>query len=264
MTVLVRADALHLPLAEGSCQIAVASPPYFGKVAYGDDDLEHGRDTLGSYVEQITYMADAVYRALDDRGVFWLNVGDTMANSGGAGGDYNNGSRKDWKPKVKQGATGIVGPQHCLVPERVALAIQQHTPWQVKRRIVWDKSPTVIPEDVRHVRRPLSSHETIFMLVKPKPGKKRGQPKPDGYRYRPEAHKMFNIELGDVWHFSPERRRTGHQAPFPEELPRRCILLSTKPGDRVLDPYVGSGTTTTVADRLNRVGVGLDLYAGRQ
>lgn len=246
---LLRGDVLNLPLASGSCQLAVTSPPYFGKVQYGDSDHEHGLGSLKSFITEMGDMATEVYRVLDDRGVFFLNIGDTMANSGGAGGDYNAGGRKDWKPKVKQGSTGIKGNQQCLVPERVAIELQERG-WWVKRTIIWDKAPIVRPEAIAHVRRPLDQHETILMLVKGR-----------GYRYRPGAHKMFGIELGDVWHFAPERKRTGHQAPFPEELPRRAILLTTAPGDRVLDPYVGSGTTTRVAERLGRRGVGVDLYA---
>jgi site-specific DNA-methyltransferase (cytosine-N4-specific) len=254
---LVRSDALILPFADGTFQCAITSPPYFGKVTYGDSDAEHGRGSLASYVTDIGIMAEEVARVTDDRAVFWLNLGDTMANSGGAGGDYNAGGRKDWKPKAKQGDTRLLGKQHCLVPQRVALHLQDKGHWQVKRWIVWDKSPVVRPEDVNHVKRPLDAHEVILMLIKPQP--KRG---PATYRYRPHAHKHLNIGLGDVWHFTPERKRTGHQAPYPEELPRRCILLSTEQGDRVLDPYVGSGTTTRVANELGRVGIGTDLYAG--
>lgn len=249
----VRANASALPFPDGSIQCVVTSPPYFGKVAYGDDDVnEHGRGSLDSYVKEMVDVGLEMWRVTDDEAVFWLNLGDTMANSGGAGGDYNAGGRKDWKRKIKQGPTGLKGAQHCLAPERVVLGMQE-AGWLVKRRIVWDKTPIVRPEDVNHVRRPLDAYEMIYMFVK---GIKR---KP--YRYRPDAHRLLDIELGDVWHFAPERKRTGHQAPFPEELPRRCILLSTVHGDRVLDPYVGSGTTTRVANALGRVGIGTDLYA---
>lgn len=246
----VRADAQLLPFASRSCQIAVTSPPYFGKVQYGDGDAEHGLGTLGEYIDEIGHMAAEVWRVLDDRGTFWLNIGDTMANSGGAGGDYNAHGRKHWKRKVKQGSTGISGSQHALVPQRVAIALQDQG-WLVRRWIVWSKAPYVRPENPNHVRRPLDQHETILLLAKHR-----------DYRYRPGAHKMFNIPYGDVWNFPQERNRTGHFAPFPEELPRRAILLSSVAGDRVLDPYVGSGTTARVAESLNRVAVGADLYEG--
>lgn len=249
----IRADAIDLPFADGIFQLAITSPPYFGKVRYGDSDDEHGTGSLFTYVSEIVTMAAEVYRVTDDRAVFFLNIGDTMANSGGAGGDHNKGGRKDWKPKYKQGETGIKGAQHCLVPQRVALDLQTFTEWKVKRWITWDKTPNVRPESIDHVRRPLDCSETILMLVKGK-----------GYRYRPHVHAKKGrdgIELGDVWHFPPERAKTGHQAPFPEELPRRCIMLCSSPGDLVLDPYVGSGTTVRVANEMERVGIGADLYA---
>ena len=55
------------------------------------------------------------------------------------------------------------------------------------------------------------------------------------------------------WFFATEKAsEVGHPAPFPDELPRRCILLFTDIGDTVLDPFAGSGTTYKVAKFLNR------------
>ena len=66
-----------------------------------------------------------------------------------------------------------------------------------------------------------------------------------------------------VWTFSGEkRRRTGHPAPFPVELPTRCIKLFTFVGDTVLDPFLGSGTTLVACRNLGRRGIGVDIDAG--
>lgn len=46
---------------------------------------------------------------------------------------------------------------------------------------------------------------------------------------------------------------------FPSEIPRRCILAGSRPGDTVLDPFLGSGTTALVADRLGRDAIGIEL-----
>ncbi len=59
----------------------------------------------------------------------------------------------------------------------------------------------------------------------------------------------------------PPGDRRAHPAPFPEELARRCIVLSTWPDEVVFDPFCGSGTTAPVAKELGRVGVGCDLSA---
>ncbi len=63
-----------------------------------------------------------------------------------------------------------------------------------------------------------------------------------------------------IWTFPGEsKKRIGHPAPFPKELPYRAIKLFSFVGDTVFDPFVGSGTTLIVAGQHNRIGVGLDI-----
>lgn len=240
---ILHADAKQdIPLADGTVQAIVTSPPYFGLRRYGYSPLEIGAGTLDQYVDDMRKVGERLWHVLKDDGLFWLNIGDTAVGSGGAGGDYNRGGSKEGRPRWRQGETGLNGPQWSLVPSKVAIGLQEDG-WLVRSWIVWDKRG-LRPEDEKHVRRPLVAHEVILMLAKQR-----------SYKYFPGE----NPDKGDVWRFRPASR-SSFLAPFPEDLPERCIRMSTEPGDLVLDPFVGSGTTLRVAKRLGRDSVGLDLY----
>jgi len=63
-----------------------------------------------------------------------------------------------------------------------------------------------------------------------------------------------------VWNFSGEsRNKIGHPAPFPIELPKRCIKLFSYVGDTVLDPLLGSGTTLIACYENRRKGIGVEM-----
>jgi len=62
-----------------------------------------------------------------------------------------------------------------------------------------------------------------------------------------------------IWAFNGESaKRIGHEAPFPRELPKRCIKLLSFPGDTILDPFSGSGTTMIEAITQGRVALGIE------
>lgn len=61
-----------------------------------------------------------------------------------------------------------------------------------------------------------------------------------------------------VWHVTPAHRDGGHPAPFPVELAARCIRLSAWPGETVLDPFCGSGSTLVAARDLGRRAIGIE------
>lgn len=64
---------------------------------------------------------------------------------------------------------------------------------------------------------------------------------------------------GNVWTLPTAAGRTGHPAPWPLEIPRRCIAAGSPPGGHVLDPFSGSGTTGVVARELGRRYTGIDI-----
>lgn len=260
---IVAADARTIPLRPGSVRCVITSPPYWGRRLYGDHPDELGIEDLHVYVANLSAVFRQVADVMTDDAVAWLNIGDSAIGSGGAGGDYNTGGSKAGRPKYRQGkATVPTGELDMLgdpilrtlpnqswadVPGLVAAALKADG-WLVRADITWDKGGRR-PEDLQHVRRPGESSERIFMLTRSM-----------GYRFWPERL----AEPGDVWHFPPGKRSgPAHLAPFPEELVRRCLTPSTQPGERVLDPFCGSGTVQRVATACGRRAIGLDLYAGR-
>lgn len=63
-----------------------------------------------------------------------------------------------------------------------------------------------------------------------------------------------------MWNFSGEsKKKIGHPAPFPVELPKRCIKLFSYVGDIVLDPFAGSGTTIIASKMLGRKSLGVEI-----
>ena len=72
--------------------------------------------------------------------------------------------------------------------------------------------------------------------------------------------KEFIEWTNGLWTFTGEsKKRVGHPAPFPVELPRRCIKLFSYVDDVVLDPFMGSGTTLIAAHQNKRKSIGIDI-----
>lgn len=95
--------------------------------------------------------------------------------------------------------------------------------------------------------------EVIVVLYK-KNWKKRFKKKSD------ISKKEFIEWTNGIWTFNGEsRKKVGHPAPFPIELPMRCIKLFSFVSDVVLDPFLGSGTTLIACHQTNRIGIGIEI-----
>ncbi|HRR96100.1 MAG TPA: DNA methyltransferase [Candidatus Ratteibacteria bacterium] len=66
-------------------------------------------------------------------------------------------------------------------------------------------------------------------------------------------------QMRNLWEIPAERHKTSHPTEKPEKLLERIILVGSKEGDLILDPFMGSGTTGVVAKRLNRDFIGIEI-----
>ena len=116
----------------------------------------------------------------------------------------------------------------------------QHSDANLYQLIIWDRRSS--PNIRNDVLVPCTEH--VYWLCKKKPKVFRDSVNPE---YKSE-----------VWVIPPERQKK-HPAPFPPQLVRNCIQLTTQKGDTVLDPFMGSGTTAVVATELERKWIGFDI-----
>jgi len=118
--------------------------------------------TLELFVYHIVLIFREIFRVLRDDGIAFLNLGDSMNGSGGAGGDYNKGGRKKHDARyypVKQ--SRIQRKSMMGVPWRCAIALMDDG-WNLRTDLPWCKPSSLDqPKD-----RPMKAHEYIFMLTK--------------------------------------------------------------------------------------------------
>lgn len=241
-----------LPTLEAnSVQCCVTSPPYWGLRDYEHPAQIGSESSPKDYVENLVTVFREVRRVLRQDGTVWLNVGDGYARNGGTG---NHG------PNAVVGNTKkLIQKRNCKVPDcwglkdrdliglpwRVAFALQEDG-WILRSKITWVKK-NPMPESVKN--RPTNSTEEVFMFARS-----------PVYFYDPNGvREESGANLRNNWVLSPDSSRSGHPATFPRELARRCVLLGSREGDTVLDPFSGSGTTGIAANELNRKAVLIEI-----
>jgi len=232
-------------LAEESFACCVTSPPYWGLRDYGTEGQIGLEATLENYVTTLVDVFHGIQRVLRRDGVLWLNLGDAYnAYNGNRGPSRGKVNRRhhEFMPALPKGyglTCKTLKPKDLIgIPWRVALALQRDG-WYLRGDIIWQK-PNPKPERVKD--RPHRSHEYLFLLSK-------------------SVHYSFLLPKDrrtSVWTV-PTKPYKGHHAVFPPELIEPCILAGSRPGDLVLDPFAGSGTTLMTAAQTNRRAVGVEL-----
>lgn len=146
-----------MPAAWFHC--CVTSPPYWElrdyaippvKWADGSESSYGLEKTIELYVAHTVGIFAAIWRVMRDDGVVWLNIGDSFSTSGGDGTPGGSSQRADRSYQQKnhrnRPTDGLKSGDQCLIPHRVALALQD-SGWWIRQTIVWHKrSP--MPESI--------------------------------------------------------------------------------------------------------------------
>lgn len=285
-------DSLRAMSAAGvKVQTCVTSPPYFGLRDYGHTGQIGLEPTPDEFIAELVEVFRCVRDVLADDGTLWVNIGDSYASTSTYNAPRTSKGEFGRVEAPRQTNAGI--PAGCKakdligIPWMLAFALRADG-WYLRQEIIWHK-PNPMPESVTD--RCTKAHEQIFLLSKspryffdseaikePAVGgqtgaaasfkrtdSKRAQviPGQSAGTHRPDREDVaYNGETRNrrsVWSVATRPYKGAHFATFPPALIEPCILAGSAPGDVVLDPFMGSGTTAAVAIEHGRQFAGCEL-----
>lgn len=274
-------------------QMCVTSPPYFGLRDYGHEGQIGLEETPEAFIAKLVDVFREVRRVLADDGTLWVNIGDSYARPPAKGGSGPSGKNREWIGDNYGQARGADIPSGCKpkdligIPWMLAFALRADG-WYLRQDIIWHK-PNPMPESVTD--RCTKSHEYLFLLTKsPRyfyDSEAVKEPASDNAvsaarRNRADFstvgtkaiqgtgfgqsgkgansdHKGETRNRRSVWSIATRPYAGAHFAVFPPALVEPCILAGSRPGDVVLDPFMGSATTAAVAIEHGRQFIGCEL-----
>jgi DNA modification methylase len=227
-------------VGDAGIDLVVTSPPYWqikdygvpGQIGYGQSLHEYLKDLYRTWRES--------FRVLREGARLCINIGDQFARA------------------------SVYG-RYKVVPLHAEFINQcESIGFDFMGAIIWQKKTTMNttggavvmgsypfpPNGIVEI-----DYEFIQIFKKPGQSKKVSREIKEASQLTKEEWKEY---FAGHWHFGGVRQ-VGHEAMFPEELPRRLIKMFTFVGDTVLDPFLGSGTTVKAALELGRNSVGFEI-----
>lgn len=264
-------------LPPASIRCVVTSTPYWAMRMYEDmrevewsdgERCPFGMEqTPEGFVRHSVEILARIIPALTDDGSVWWNLMDTYntrtqirGNAAEALRAMQGKDNRSWNDhdcrRYSAGHSYLKDGEQCMIPFLIAERASR-LGYYVKSVISWTKTSSLPEPQNSRVSRNV---EYVLHLTKqraPMFDKEAYRRLPARLGGRNGSHE--SDKLSDFWHLPTSSGRDGHGAQFPLALPGRCIAISTKPGDLVLDPFLGAGTTAVAARLLGRRAVGFDV-----
>ncbi len=227
-------------ISDGSVHLVITSPPYWQLKDYGDERQIGFHDTYESYINNLNLVWNECFRVLHEGCRLCINVGDQFARS-------------------------VYYGRYKVIPIRTEITKFCETiGMDYMGAIIWQKVTTTnttggasVMGSFPYPRNGILKIDYEFILL----FKKLGDP-PKVSQETKERSRLtteeWNTFFSGHWNFAGERQDK-HLAMFPEELPRRLIRMFSFVGDTVLDPFLGSGTTSLAAKNLHRNSLGYEI-----
>lgn len=209
-----------------SIDLIITSPPYNVDIKYNSYDDKISYEQYKEFSEK---WMRRCYHWLKDDGRFCLNI----------------------PLDINKGGQQSVGADLTGIARDIGFKYHSTIIWNegnISRRTAWGSWKSASAPYV------ISPVELIVVLYK------NTWKKTSGSRQSSIEKQDFMDWTNGLWKFNGEKaKKIGHPAPFPIELPRRCIQLFSFVGDTVLDPFFGSGTTLVASYINDRNGIGIDI-----
>ncbi|MBK8442413.1 MAG: thermonuclease family protein [Sphingobacteriales bacterium] len=238
---IINGDSRNMQeLKDESIHLVVTSPPYWQLKDYGTNDQIGFNDDYETYINHLNLVWQECYRVLHKGCRLCINIGDQFARS------------------VYYGRYKII-PIHTEI-----IKFCEIIGFDFMGQIIWQKNTTMnttggasIMGSFPYPRNGIVKLDFEYILLFKKQG---NAPKPtaEQKQHSVMTKEEWNTFFNGHWYFGGAKQ-DAHIAMFPEELPRRLIKMFSFEGENVLDPFLGSGTTSTVANQLGRNSCGYEI-----